>query len=158
MGQQCIMSDSELHERFDRKVSREAVCWLWTGAKSAAGYGQIRATRERKTLYAHVIAFKRWTGDVPEGMEVCHTCDVRHCVNPEHLFAGTRGDNLRDMAKKDRHSRGERNAKSKLTDRVVSQIRRSEETCRELAKRYGVAHQTISKAARAVTWKHNLLT
>jgi hypothetical protein len=151
------MLDAELLARFDAKVSKEVDgCWLWTGAKSKAGYGQIRATRQRLTLYAHNIAYRRWVSEVPEGMEVCHRCDVRHCVRPDHLFAGTRYDNLRDMVNKDRHVRGERTCNAVLTDDLAREIlrRAGSVSNRTLARSIGVSRSTVDRVIHGTTWKH----
>jgi hypothetical protein len=76
-------------------------CWLWKGSPAAGGYGRA-GIGSRKTALAHRVAYEIVKGDVPDGMCVLHHCDVRLCVNPAHLFVGTRGDNARDMAAKGR--------------------------------------------------------
>ena len=68
-------------------------CWLWLGFISPDGYG---------TRLAHRRAWELARGPIPDGMLVCHRCDVRHCVNPDHLFLGTHLDNMRDMIRKGR--------------------------------------------------------
>jgi hypothetical protein len=74
-------------------------CLVWTRAKFAKGYGRVKMMGE---VAAHRVAYKLAYGDIPEGMLVCHTCDRRDCVQPEHLFVGDQGDNMRDMASKGR--------------------------------------------------------
>jgi len=78
----------------------ESGCWLWSGATYASGYGAFR--RKGKNYLTHRVAYEQAFGPVPDGMLICHRCDVRSCCNPSHLFVGTYTDNNRDMGKKGR--------------------------------------------------------
>ena len=82
-------------------------CWLWTGAIATSGYGRVgvgyKSDGTRKTGQAHRIAYEIFVGPIPRGMDVCHRCDVRPCINPDHLFIGTRLENVHDMMKKQRY-------------------------------------------------------
>ena len=82
-------------------------CDFWEGSIGKNGYGQIGLgslkTNSRGKFYVHRIVYMQNHGHVPSSMDIMHSCDNRACINPEHLSAGTRRDNLEDMARKGRH-------------------------------------------------------
>jgi hypothetical protein len=78
----------------------ESGCWLWTGYIMPLGYVQISYKSARTK--AHHVAYWANKGPVPEGMRVMHSCDVRHCLNPDHLSLGTQSENIIDAVKKGR--------------------------------------------------------
>jgi hypothetical protein len=133
-------------------------CWLWTGAISKAGYGSIATYKDGKTghIYAHRQSFEMASKtSIPKGLCVLHKCDVRCCVNPDHLFLGTLADNIRDMDSKGRRvnmpSLGEKHGRAKLTNIQTDEIRDSNDSGVSLAEKYGVSTTTISKIRRKKT-------
>lgn len=90
-------------DRFWAKVDKSGECWIWNGARAGNGYGQVNFGNKRQK--AHRWIYEQEVGPIPVGMDCCHKCDVRLCVRPEHLFVGTRSDNMRDCADKGRNSR-----------------------------------------------------
>lgn len=133
-------------------------CEIWPLGKSKNGYG-IKHVGS-KSLYAHRLAWEAANGPIPKGMDICHRCDVRACVNPAHLFLGTRADNMRDAAAKGRIStkRGSDCWRSKLTAEQVIEARRAhaagEMGHKRLAKRFGISAGAMRQVIKRETWKH----
>lgn len=131
-----------LRERFIEKVDigAEDECWLWEGSKSPSGYGQFY---DGKTMRrAHRVAYELFIGEISAGMCVCHRCDVRHCVNPTHLYIGSQAMNLKDMVRKKRSKHGERNSFAKLKVKEVLKIRdmkRSKMAQKAIGEIFGVS-------------------
>ena len=89
-------------ERFAAKVDFESSeHWLWYGSTMKFGYGQIYFYVS--LMLAHRFAWLLYCGEIPEGLQVLHKCDIPQCVKPEHLFLGTQADNMRDMHQKGRN-------------------------------------------------------
>jgi hypothetical protein len=118
-------------------------CLLWTGATDSHGSGYVwwhgRIWRVSRLAFAIEHSY------LP--LEVCHTCDVSACFNPEHLFPGTHADNMADMAEKRRSPIGERNGMAKLTEAEVHQIRAIREktgrSYRDIGEQFGVSTTAI---------------
>lgn len=134
-------------------------CWIWRGGWKGNGYGSFNLNG--KTAPAHRAAYILFNHAAPGPLDVCHRCDNRACVNPDHLFLGTRLENMQDCKRKGRIARGDRiNARkgedgpgAKLTWDQVNAIRASEEPSKVLATRFGVTNDNINRIRRNDTWK-----
>lgn len=127
-------------------------CWLWLGHLNACDYGTMWAGR---SMLAHRFSYEYYVEKIPEGKCVLHRCDVRCCVNPEHLFLGTQLDNIADMEQKrrGRHPHSENHGRALLTNAQVKEARNSGLRRAELAKKFGVAVHVIKYARQKNTWK-----
>lgn len=161
------MTFASLHEAIDwtqehfwPKVRRGDGCWEWTACLSTNGYGKIG--RAGVTLSAHRVSWEIHNGPIPTGMFVCHHCDNRACVRPDHLFLGTALDNARDMWAKGRAVlkrpilRGSDNPQAILTATAVADIRAALAAgamATELGRQYRVSDTTIGDIKTGRTWR-----
>jgi len=123
-------------------------CIEWGGYRDRKGYGQ--KTVNYKVCYTHRLAYTQAYGDIPNGMCVLHACDNPPCMNPEHLFIGTRGDNARDMAKKGRW----RSGSTKLNSDQVYWIRASKLPQSVVSDWLGVSRACVGDVRTGKTWSH----
>lgn len=136
----------------------DKLCWEWKAKISPFGYGQF-ATTKGKTWQAHRFSYQLYKGGIPKNMCVCHTCDNRRCVNPNHLWVGTRNDNIQDMIKKGRAYKAdsEDNGSAKLNWDNVAKIRELYKTgnyfYRDLGKKFKVCESTIKRIINNWSWK-----
>lgn len=156
------MRGGSIAERIEAKVVRVPFsgCWIFCGSLDTSGYGLIGVGGSGNIGKAHRESFKIYRGTIPEGMQICHTCDVRCCVNPAHLFVGTLQDNMEDRDKKGRHVPlpGESHGMHKLTEEQVLEIRARYKAggigMRALAREYGVTKFPIQRIINGTGWKH----
>lgn len=139
-------------EKIEEKVPLSG-CWIWKGSFMRAGYGQFQY---KYAFTAHRASWLFFKGEIPKGMDVCHHCDNRKCVNPSHLFLGTHQDNMDDRSKKDRQCRGERYPKAKLKDQDISDIRRDYRygNGQLLADKYGIGKTMLHNIVKRKAWMH----
>lgn len=128
-------------------------CLIFKGCQGTDGYGLVK--RNGKMQRAHRLAWERIHGPIPKGMLVCHRCDNRACVNPEHLFLGTQKDNIQDAIAKQRMTgpRGEKQGLHKLTVDQVIEIRRMVGTQTEIAAAFGIGQDHVSRIRSKKVWK-----
>ncbi len=149
-----ISGHQTLAERFELQYIPEpnSGCWLWTGPMTSSGYGLT--SDKGKRIGAHCASVLLDGRVIPSGMDVCHKCDTRLCVNPRHLFVGTRKENWDDCVSKKRHSHGERNYNTKLDAVDVIAIRQSSLKPKEIAKQFGITRRYAQAVRDGRTWKH----
>ncbi len=132
-------------------------CWIWLRATTKNGYGKI-FYKKNSYLMHRVSAFVfNKIESMSTKLFVCHTCDNRICINPDHLFIGTNQDNIRDMILKKRHNHGQTHPRSKLTDADVMGIREKislGHSIKSVAKLYNISECNISQIKNNKTWLH----
>jgi hypothetical protein len=144
-------------------------CRLWTETKPKADGYAMRKIGGKK-FSVHRLAWEEAYGPIPVGLCVCHFCDTRLCVNPAHLFLGTKADNNTDRRAKGRDgdhrgekngaygknlTAGEKNGQHKLTWGDIPYIRllfAAGASRRSVAKRYGVSHTVVRRIVHEKTW------
>lgn len=143
---------SDLESYLFGRITRAGGCWLWNGAKSATGYGVL--TWKRKTYRAHRFSWAVANGRHPKGM-LLHSCDVKPCVNPNHLREGSHAENMREAVDRGMHRRGEDRHNAILNEEAVKVLRFLKErgyTYKRLAEAYGLSLWTIRSAIK-LNWK-----
>lgn len=132
----------------------ESGCWEFQGRIGTGGYGHLDFGG--KTVTASRLAYEVWRGEIPQGLLVCHTCDNRKCINPEHLWLGTSQDNARDRDAKGRAAdvRGENSPTAVLT---VEQVREAKvametESVANVAREMGINYNTLYSIKTGRNW------
>ena len=166
----------DIADRLWAKVAKTDECWEWTGYIKPNGYASLYDPHTGTKQYIHRISWELHNGGpIPDGMMVCHRCDNRRCVRPDHLFLGTARDNVVDQTSKGRNPfqlyperarvgllvyfktnpgshRGQRNPHAKLSAVDVATIRSSPDNNATLSRRFGVTPTCIGQARRGQTW------
>jgi uncharacterized protein (DUF433 family) len=156
-----VKATLSLKERLDiRKVIAPNGCHLWTG-HTLNGYGKLRFKGDR--IYTHRAAYQLAHGDLTNELCVCHTCDNPICINPEHLFLGSRAINNADKVAKNRQAKGVNHGLkgsahplARLTEIAVLAIRaayKAGEKQKKLAETYLVSRSQISQIVNKKKWK-----
>lgn len=148
------MDATKRREKFLAKCKVTGDCWLWQGMKSKTGYGQVK--RDGKFIFAHRYSYMLHKGELG-GLFVLHKCDVRLCVNPDHLSLGTQKDNQQDMRDKGRHCHGEKSPHAKLTEKQVLEIYQMHDEgigTILIARKFGVTKNLAWLIVRGKAWNH----
>ena len=133
------------------KVDKSGVCWVWQLYCMPKGYGQV--TVKGKKWLAHRYAYFLAHGEIPDDLQVLHSCDNRPCCNPAHLSTGTNLDNVIDMMEKRRHRYGETHHNAKLSDADVAFILTSDRDALELSEMFGIHRSYVYKLRNG--WTRN---
>lgn len=138
----------------DRSGGPDA-CWPWLGSKTEAGYGRLSIGG--REIYVHRLVYEATHGPLAPDIQVRHQCNNPPCGNPKHLLEGTNLDNVADRLRSGRQPMGSGHVCAVLDEEGVREARRlaaSGVSNAELARRFGVAHQTIWNAVHGKSWKH----
>ena len=136
-------------------VITETGCRIWQRTKNNIGYGQMR--HDGKMCRVHRLAFELWVEPLGDGMCVCHTCDVRACLEPTHLFQDTQQGNTDDMVEKGRQAKGEAVGGAIFCEYDILEMRALYDAgfgLSELGRMYDVYPATIQHIVKRRSWKH----
>lgn len=151
-----------VRSRFESKIDRNGPvpshaselgpCWIWIGEVGDTGYGRFRFKRQRIRAHRAALIF---AGVNPGDRRALHRCDVRRCVRPDHLFAGTMAENSKDAKIKGRMRRPSWKLDAAIAAQIRSAAEEGEPTA-ALARRYGVRREAINDVIRRRTWTESL--
>jgi hypothetical protein len=145
-------------EKVLRYTDKVGDCLLWRGAKIWNGYGRVEiglVAGKRARKLAHRVVFEAVHGAIPNGKFVCHTCDNRACVNPDHLWLGDNLANMRDCKAKGRHPHKENHGAAKLTQAQVDELRRDRGmgmSYLKLGAKYGISDAQAVRICQRKCW------
>jgi len=143
-------------QRFWISVARGDGCWLWTAAKNNTGYGVLSVGRgtARRMVKVHRLSWEIHYGPIPDGLFVCHHCDTRPCVRPDHLFLGTNAENMQDAARKLRSSAPRGRQLTPETAMVAFLRCSAGERQVDVARDLGVTPHSIGHLMNGCSWHH----
>ena len=164
-GGRIVEPGATLLEKATNKFLRgirklDSGCWTCDTAQATKkGYLHltVKIDRVEMTVKVHRFSYEHHRGPIPAGKLICHSCDMRWCCNPDHLFPGTQSDNMQDMVRKGRGLVGVKSARTKFTEADILAIYQDIDRgiSREaIARKFGVAAVTISHIATGRNWKH----
>ena len=155
MTPQRGLPPEEQYELLVDRLTAPEGCHLWNGPMLQNGYGRVKY--DGVVELAHRWGYRRYVGEIPDGLVVRHTCDVKRCQNPAHWVLGSPADNNRDRDERGRTSMGSRHPNSKLSEEDVMKIReryaRGDISQQSLAEEFGVSQFTVSTIVRRKWWK-----
>ena len=128
-------------------------CYLWVGSLTSQGYGGI--VRKGKLLQAHRVVYEFECGPIPEGAMICHHCDNRICVNPDHLYVGDAQSNNDDMNRRGRNKspKGSEHHNARLTAAQATEIFYATGSLQSIADRYGIHEMSVYRIKHGCRWK-----
>lgn len=141
------MSGAEFFQWFfTQKDESDSGCWEWSRSRRKDGYGQIMYAGKQRTT--HRLAYELAHGSIPDGAQINHRCHNRACINPDHLYAGSQLDNMRDTVRDGLHCFGDDHPGTKIPDAdvpsVLSRLERGE-TMRSIADDYGCTRRPVRR-------------
>jgi len=153
LNRQRISPTARFWKHVDKRSDDD--CWLWQLKPGSHGYGQLSIyPDERRTQTAHTFSYELHNGAIPKGLVVRHRCDIRLCVNPNHLLLGTQADNNRDWFERNHGNRGTANGQSKLTVSDIRRIRADKRDGAAIAAEYGLNRDYVYKIRQGRAWAH----
>lgn len=148
--------ERRLYTDVEMESDHDDACWTWRGYCERNGYGRVTIARQK--YLTHRLAWELAYGPIPEATDVLHRCDQPACCRPDHLFLGSQQENVRDMVRKERHPRGQRHGRARLTEEQVLEIieayHQGGVTQVELGRLYQVHHSLVSRIVRGQRWAH----
>lgn len=148
--------------KFFKRINKSDSCWFWVGAidTSPSNHYGLFSIKEGCRVRAHRFSYLIHKGNIPDGQVVRHTCDVQHCVNPDHLILGSQRENVLDAKERGRLLTGSSNSSkkknNKLTKELVLEIRlrysAEKKSHQKLADEYGVTRSVMSHVLRGDIW------